>query len=1023
MARGEQSPRPGCTGLTAESADEASLGNTRPPGESLPPDLESLRSAIREGRLFDGLWSRLVDPRVPHAVLNRYADALSGLPEASQSVLLLRGHAALRQRRYPTAIAYFKEASPSANAVLSVEDWLAYAEALRGAGEHSVAALLLAGRSASAADDEFTFWQAVCGVAAAEYERAAVLLADLTQPSRHARARADWLRAYLAVALAQQGVLQTDFSAVLAQRYSAVSSAKSADIVFALQDYKSPDMEAVSCNIGDYIQSIAVMQQLARYRSDVWTFADPRISAVMDELRQSWPEGLQQEVQRQVHVTVVDRDAPWAMQTLYEGRSVWAMLHGWYCHRAFGCCSPFPLPKNVEPIFISLHVHEPQILDDAAVTTLRQNEPIGCRDWSTVYWLLNLGIDAFFSGCLTTTLAVPIRGAAFGESIYVDAVSPELDSGDAMLLHETEETRQGGFLANVERGLGLLRRYGGARSVTTSRLHCYLPCRALGTPVTFVPHNMANRRLDGLAGLGTTEFEQMRDRLNDLLDEVVPMILKGEAVDAVRDRWRHVTSPWVVEARKRLMAPIRLFEREATASGVSQLGHSAATVLRPSVTVVLAFDGTYARHVAPLIRSLRAHASAPLSFVFLVRGVTEADLEAPLRLGNTAQVVSMDDELKNTRIRLSRGTTISTMDRLFLPRVLTGHDRIVYLDVDAVAVGDIVELSEFPPSERGIAARPNPAPQTALQVSSLEHATRPLNPDAAQDLRRLAAADVNLFRPAFNAGVLVLSLKRLRELNFTETCLAIVERFGLQDEQTLNLFSQGDFTEVPAAWNMMPYYDHLPDAKLIHWAGNRKPWLAHPVRFADVWRQFGGVPQEIDEAEKVDYWAYPEHYSYAWEDRARLAASMIAPGSSVLDLGCGRMALRNYLPSGCRYVPADLPKWSAEVIAVDLEADEFPAGDYDVIVILNVLEYISNPLEVIRRSASQGRRLIVSYYHAGREASSARRREARWINDLTEGDLREEFRQSGWQIRAAHVYADTPSDRQIIYVLENSLRS
>ena len=54
------------------------------------------------------------------------------------------------------------------------------------------------------------------------------------------------------------------------------------------------------------------------------------------------------------------------------------------------------------------------MLTDEAQAYLRRHGPVGCRDWNTVFLLLSAGIDAFFSGCLTTT---------------VDALFPARDDG------------------------------------------------------------------------------------------------------------------------------------------------------------------------------------------------------------------------------------------------------------------------------------------------------------------------------------------------------------------------------------------------------------------------------------------------------------------------------------------------------------------------------------------------------------------------------------------------------------------
>ena len=53
---------------------------------------------------------------------------------------------------------------------------------------------------------------------------------------------------------------------------------------------------------------------------------------------------------------------------------------------------------------MSFHVNRLEMLTDEAQDYLREHGPVGCRDWNTVYLLLSAGIDAFFTGCLSTTV-------------------------------------------------------------------------------------------------------------------------------------------------------------------------------------------------------------------------------------------------------------------------------------------------------------------------------------------------------------------------------------------------------------------------------------------------------------------------------------------------------------------------------------------------------------------------------------------------------------------------------------------
>lgn len=116
-------------------------------------------------------------------------------------------------------------------------------------------------------------------------------------------------------------------------------------------------------NIGDYIQSLAAKQYV---NSDI-------IYVNRDELSN------------------------------YKGDKARVIMNGWYTYKSNSC-----MPNEyVVPLFVAFHLNvdvEKKFLTSQNIATLKKYAPIGCRDLHTVEVLKNKGIDAYFSGCLTTTL-------------------------------------------------------------------------------------------------------------------------------------------------------------------------------------------------------------------------------------------------------------------------------------------------------------------------------------------------------------------------------------------------------------------------------------------------------------------------------------------------------------------------------------------------------------------------------------------------------------------------------------------
>jgi hypothetical protein len=126
------------------------------------------------------------------------------------------------------------------------------------------------------------------------------------------------------------------------------------------------------------------------------------------------------------------------------------------------------------------------------------------------------------------------------------------------------------------------------------------------------------------------------------------------------------------------------------------------------------------------------------------------------------------------------------------------------------------------------------------------------------------------------------------------------------------------------------------------------------------------INRDLALARKTDTgrWSDPSSFEAAWDARAELAAQFIPAGSRVLDLGCGKMGLRHFLPLACHYRGCDLVARDAETVVCDFNAGQFPtaaAEDADIITMLGVLEYITDVEVFFANLRSSGCDVVMSY--------------------------------------------------------------
>jgi len=182
------------------------------------------------------------------------------------------------------------------------------------------------------------------------------------------------------------------------------------------------------------------------------------------------------------------------------------VMNGWFSHQP-QTCLPFNL--NLEPVFWGFHITDynhswEYFRQKEVIAYLKQYEPIGCRDPYTADRLSQLGVETFVSYCLTLTLSKrecePENGYIFvvdGDHIPLPLEFNEriISVSHRSLCWNRETLKR--LLAKQ-----LLRQYKTkATLVVTTRLHCLLPCIAMGIPVVFF-NNPKDYRVSWVKDLG-----------------------------------------------------------------------------------------------------------------------------------------------------------------------------------------------------------------------------------------------------------------------------------------------------------------------------------------------------------------------------------------------------------------------------------------------------------------------------------------------------------------------------------------
>lgn len=207
--------------------------------------------------------------------------------------------------------------------------------------------------------------------------------------------------------------------------------------------------------------------------------------------------------------------------------------------------------------------------------------------------------------------------------------------------------------------------------------------------------------------------------------------------------------------------------------------------------------------------------------------------------------------------------SIAGMFRLFLPEVLPPSlDKVLYLDCDIVVQRDLGQLWDLEVGDSYV-----------LAVTELNPACRYVSSKRALPYYRELglAADLKYF----NAGVLVVNLRKWRAELFTERALNHLSEAGhvsrWHDQDALNAVIAGEWSELDPRWNVTLHASsgrHLSrrnnhpwsDPFIVHFTSSVKPWHTHyPFSFRDLflhhldrtaWANWRPSPARFDAARR-----------------------------------------------------------------------------------------------------------------------------------------------------------------------------
>ncbi|MCC8098642.1 MAG: glycosyltransferase family 8 protein [Clostridiales bacterium] len=263
------------------------------------------------------------------------------------------------------------------------------------------------------------------------------------------------------------------------------------------------------------------------------------------------------------------------------------------------------------------------------------------------------------------------------------------------------------------------------------------------------------------------------------------------------------------------------------------------------IPIFFTVDESYAPYLDCAIRSMMENASKSHTYEIIVlhEDLTEesqkklsADVKPPFQI----RFLPMKDKLAGITDRAENRLrcdyfTLTIYFRLFIADLFPEYDKGVYLDSDIVVPGDISQLYQTELGDNIIAA-------------CADRSIAPV-PELVEYVEDAVGVPIDQY---INSGILVMNLKKMREVGFSSHFLHLLQTYHFDclapDQDYFNAMCSGSIVYLDECWDAMPPEGGgtgatLEHPNLIHYNLFQKPWCYDDIPYEEYfWRYAKASP-------------------------------------------------------------------------------------------------------------------------------------------------------------------------------------
>lgn len=253
------------------------------------------------------------------------------------------------------------------------------------------------------------------------------------------------------------------------------------------------------------------------------------------------------------------------------------------------------------------------------------------------------------------------------------------------------------------------------------------------------------------------------------------------------------------------------------------------------IPIFFTADESYAPWLDCAIRSMEENASEAYKYQIIVlhQDLSEESqrrIASGVRVPFEIRFIPMERELAGITDRTENRLrcdyfTLTIYFRLFIADRFPEYDKGIYLDSDIVVPGDISELYRVELGDNMIGA-------------CADRSITPV-PELVEYAENAVGVRIDQY---INSGILLMSLKKMREAGFCDHFLHLLHTYHFDclapDQDYINAMCNGKIVYLDEAWDAMPpmggkEVEVLQNPKLIHYNLFQKPWCYDDIPYEE----------------------------------------------------------------------------------------------------------------------------------------------------------------------------------------------